>query len=75
MCDAPGRVPDTGPITFPDVLVLQRTDAGWLCEIQGRRVYKLQVEPGTLVPGEGQRGPVTIAAVPDIQTALSRARR
>jgi hypothetical protein len=52
------------PVTFPDVLVVHRTDMGWLCEIDDVNVFvaKLQVEPGTSMPGEGQRGPVTIAA-------------
>ena len=67
------------PHTFVDVLVLHQTDVGWLCEIDGRRVFvaKLQIEPGTMMPGEGQRGPVTIAtfAVDDITEKIGRRHR
>ncbi len=66
------------PTTFPDVLVPHQTDLGWLCEIEDRHVFvgKVQIEPGTTTPGEGTRGPVTIAgyAVADIRAAIQRAR-
>jgi hypothetical protein len=68
-----------GPVVFPEVLVLHQTDMGWLCEIEERAVFvaQLQVEPGTTMPREGQRGPVTIAAfaVEDIRAAIRRAER
>ena len=53
-----------GPYTFHDVLGLDRTDTGWLCEIDGRPVLVMpsQIALGTRMPGEGQRGAVTIAA-------------
>ncbi len=54
----------SGPQTFPDVLVIKRRDGGWVCEIDRMPVWigELQVEPGTVVPAPGTRGPVTIAA-------------
>jgi hypothetical protein len=60
--DAP--VAALAPHTFPDVLVLHAADTGWLCEIETHRVFvgRLQIEPGTTVPTEGMRGPLTIAA-------------
>ncbi len=68
---------DAGSLTLVDVLVLHRTGTGWLCEIEGRRVFigQLQVEPGELMPGEGQRGPIVIAAhaVADVRDAIRRA--
>jgi hypothetical protein len=61
---------------FPDVLILDRTDVGWFCEIEGRRVFvaRLQVAPGTVVPVAGTRGPLAIAgyAVADVQAKLRR---
>jgi hypothetical protein len=69
----------SAPVVFPDVLVLHWTDVGWLCEIEDRPVFvaSLHVEPGTTMPGEGHRGPVTIAAfaVEDIRAAIARSDR
>lgn len=62
-----------------DVLVLQRAETGWHCEIRGRRLFvgQLQIAPGTSVPGEGQRGPMTLtaAAAEDLGIWLSRTLR
>jgi hypothetical protein len=64
------------PHTFANVLVLQRTNVGWLCEIEHRPVFvgQLQVQPGTSVPRQGQRGPLTIRAesVADFRETLRR---
>jgi hypothetical protein len=61
--------------TFHDVLVLHCTNFGWLCDIEGCRVFiaRLQVAPGTTMPREGERGTVAIAgyAASDIRRALS----
>ncbi len=67
----------SGPYTSTDVLVLHATDVGWLCEIEDRRVFvgKLQIEPGTKVPSEGHRGPLTIRAqaINDIRDSMRHA--
>lgn len=67
----------TRPVVFPDVLVLHHNDMGWLCQFEGRPVFvvRLQVEPGTTMPADGERGPVTIAAVAvgDVRAAIQRA--
>jgi hypothetical protein len=72
-------LPATAPHTFAHVLVLHATDTGWLCEIETHRVFvgRLQIEPGTIVPMEGMRGPLTIAgfAVADIREKIARATR
>jgi hypothetical protein len=49
-------------VTVPDVLIVRRTDFGWLCEIARQAVFlgTLQIAPGTLVPVDGERGPVTL---------------
>jgi hypothetical protein len=68
-----------GPETLSDVLVIHRTDLGWFCEIDDRRVFiaQLQVEPGTNMPVEGRRGSITIAshAVDQIREAIRHAGR
>ena len=68
-----------GPETFSDVLILSSGDTGWVCEIDGQRILvaRLQIEPGTVMPHEGTRGPVTIAryAVPDIRAQMEVASR
>jgi len=65
--------------TFRDVLVERRSDAGWFCEIEGRTVLvgRDQVAPGTMMPGEGQRGPVTLTttAADAIRATLTAPRR
>jgi hypothetical protein len=50
--------------TFSNVLVLRRSDAGWFCEIEDRQVFLAQrrVSPGTHMPSEGRRGPVSVTA-------------
>jgi hypothetical protein len=62
---------------FPNVLVLSTGEAGWALEIAGRHVFlnRAQIEPGTTVPADGQRGPVTVAAdaVADVYEAFRRA--
>jgi hypothetical protein len=68
-----------GPAVFPDVLVLHKGETGWVCQIEGRRVFlgRAQIEPGTTVPDEGQRGPVSVAAnaVGDVYEAFRRSAR
>ena len=51
------------PHTFADVTVVDRTEFGWLCQIENRCVFvdKHQVEPETPIPSPGERGPLTIA--------------
>jgi hypothetical protein len=65
----------TDAAEFHDALVLHRTDFGWLCDIEGCRVFvaRFQVASGTTMPREGERGTVTIAgyAATDIRRALS----
>ena len=64
------------PALFADVLVVAADETGWACEIEGRRVFlsRTQIEPGTSVPDEGTRGPITVAvhAVPDVYEAFRR---
>lgn len=66
----------TDAYTFQDVLVVDQIDSGWFCEIDGCRVFltRPQVEPGSIVPTSGTRGPLTIAAVAigDVQAKLAR---
>jgi hypothetical protein len=68
--------PDHAPTTFFDVLVVRRSDAGWFCEISDRPVFvgQLQLEPGTSVPSEGQRGTITLTAqgVEEVRRAVAR---
>jgi len=47
-----------------DVLVVERAELGWHCEIDGRRVFvnQRQIAPGTVMPGEGHRGTITLTA-------------
>ena len=47
-----------------DVLVVQRSETGWQCEIRGRplSIDQLPIAPGTSVPAEGTRGPMTLTA-------------
>ena len=47
-----------------DVLVVQRSETGWQCEIRGRLLFvgQLQIARGTFVPSEGTRGPLTLTA-------------
>jgi len=47
-----------------DVLIVQRAETGWQCEIRGRRLFvgQLQIAPGTAVPSEGTRGSLTLTA-------------
>ena len=55
-----------------DVLVLKRSEDGWHCEIRGRRVFvgQLQIAPGTSVPSQGTRGPLTLTAAAAQDLAL-----
>lgn len=59
-----------------DVLVIERRDTGWLCEIDHRPMFiaKLQIAPGTSVPGEGQRGTVRLTAAAAQDLGLPRSR-
>jgi hypothetical protein len=45
-------------VVIDDVLIIRATDLGWLCEIDGERIFvgRLQVAPGTTVPPVGGRG-------------------
>jgi len=66
------------PHTFADVTVVDRTEFGWLCQIENRCVFvdKHQVEPETPIPSPGERGPLTIAApwVEEIRAAIRERR-
>jgi hypothetical protein len=68
----------SGPHTFANVWVLDSTHMGWLCEIEHRCIFvdKYQVEPETIIPDAGERGPLTIAALSlvDVLRSLGRAR-
>lgn len=65
------------PMILNDVLILHTTDRGWFCEVGDRRIFvaALQVESGTLVPAQDERGSLTIAphAVEDIRQLLRNA--
>jgi hypothetical protein len=63
-------------VIVDDVLVVRATELGWLCEIERRPTFlgKLQVAPGTRVPREGQRGPVTVTLAAAVDLGLSRRR-
>lgn len=63
-------------VIVDDVLIVRRTDLGWLCEIESRPTFlgKLQIAPGSRVPNEGQRGPVTLTLAAAIDLGLSRRR-
>ena len=67
------------PIVYRNVLVLHRAESGWLCEIEHRSVFIEQrdVVPGTSMPGEGLRGPVSVvaAAADGIRAKLQRPTR
>lgn len=56
---------DGSAVTVADVLVVRRTDFGWHCEIDARRVFvgTLQVAPGCTMPAEGERGPVAFTRI------------
>ena len=53
-----------GAVVVEDVLVVRRTDFGWLCVIRGRQMFLagLQVAPDCLMPGAGERVTVTVTA-------------
>jgi hypothetical protein len=55
---------DTAVIVVADVLVVRRSDFGWFCEVAGERVFfaNLQIAPGFLMPGPGERGPIKVLA-------------
>jgi hypothetical protein len=63
-------------VSCDDVLIVQRSETGWHCEIHGRRVFvgQVQIAPGTFVPAEGTRGALTLtaAAAQDLGLRLSR---
>ena len=63
-------------VIVDDVLVVRQTDLGWLCEIESRPTFlgKLQIVPGSRVPNEGQRGPITLTLAAAIDLGLSRRR-
>jgi hypothetical protein len=65
----------TDATVFYDVLVLHRTELGWLCEIEQCRVFvaRVQIAAGTSMPPEGERGAIAIAghAADDIRRALA----
>lgn len=58
------RVPTDDVVVFENVLVVQRSGFGWHCMIDGRAVFlgQFQLAPGTPMPGEGERGRVTLTA-------------
>jgi hypothetical protein len=63
-------------VIVDDVLVVRQTDLGWLCEIESRPTFlgTLQVAPGTSMPREGQRGPITLTLAAALDLGLSRRR-
>jgi hypothetical protein len=66
-------MPMDGPVIV-EVLVVERRDTGWLCEIDHRVTFigKLQLVPGTSVPGEGHRGVIHITGAAARDLGLSR---
>lgn len=48
-----------------EVLVVGRSDVGWLCEVDGNRVFLAtsQIPPGFQMPEVGERGAIQIATV------------
>ena len=63
-------------IIVNDVLIVRQLEMGWLCEIEGRPAFlgKLQVAPGTRLPTEGRRGPVSITIGAAADLGLQRRR-
>jgi hypothetical protein len=61
------------PFVVDDVHVVRATDLGWTCEIGGRTVFigRLQIVPGTTVPGVGERGPITLTTTAARDLALT----
>jgi hypothetical protein len=49
-------------VIVDNVLIVRASDLGWLCEIDGERVFvgRLQVAPGAAMPAVGARGPVSL---------------
>jgi hypothetical protein len=66
--------PDGDGVAVVEAVVVRRTEFGWFCEIDGKRVFlaTLQIAPGFVMPVDGTRGPIelTVAAVADLN--LSR---
>ena len=58
------RIMPNPPTVYRNVLVLHRAETGWLCEIEHRSIFIEQhdISPGTSMPGEGLRGPVSVVA-------------
>jgi hypothetical protein len=63
-------------IVVHDVLIVRQLELGWLCEIEGRPAFlgKLQVAPGTSLPGEGRRGTIMITVTAAADLGLQRRR-
>jgi hypothetical protein len=53
-----------GVVVLPDVLVICRMDFGWQCVIEKRQRFLAtsQIAPGSPMPGDGERGAVTLTA-------------
>jgi hypothetical protein len=51
-------------VIYENVLVARRSQYGWHCEIDGRRVFlvEAQLAPGTTMPDQGLRGRVALTA-------------
>ena len=49
-------------VRIDDVLIVRRTDRGWMCEIAGRPTFveRSHLAPGSRVPSEGGRGPLEL---------------
>ncbi len=62
-------------VSVEDVLVVRRTAFGWFCEIGDDLLFlgSLQIAPGTSMPGDGERGRVTLTMDAARDLGLARA--
>lgn len=61
-------------IAVVEAVVVRRSDFGWFCEIDGKRVFlaTLQIAPGFVMPIDGTRGPIELTAAGFADLNLSR---
>jgi hypothetical protein len=55
--------PNGDGIAVVEAVVMRRTEFGWFCEIDSKRVVlaMLQIVPGFVMPVDGTRGPIELA--------------
>lgn len=56
--------PNGDGITVVQAVVVRRTEFGWFCELDGKRVFvaTLQIAPGFVMPVDGTRGSIELTA-------------